>query len=254
VSSQIDSSPARAIRAYLLMVQWEFFGLLPLLPLLIIVQFLIGGGMVIGLGFLFEDIPTEQAFYLTTGGSVVALLIMGLVAAPQTVAQYKSAKTYDFVLSLPVARPILALSGLTVWMLVALPGMALALATSNYYYQLDLRVSVLVVPAALLTVLVATSVGFAFAHALPHPGATVLVTQVLVFGILVFSPINYPAERLPEWLQTVHQYLPFQHAAVVMRASLTEGLAEGVARSLAILVGWTGLSWTVTLWVLNRRR
>jgi ABC-2 type transport system permease protein len=106
----------------------------------------------------------------------------------------------------------------------------------------------------LLTVLMATSVGLAFAHALPRPEATILITQILGFGILVFSPINYPAERLPVWLQTLHQFLPFQHAAVVMRGALAAGLEHDVGRSYAILAVWTAVSWVVTLWVLNRRR
>jgi hypothetical protein len=98
----ISSTPARGLQAYLLMVQWELLSLVPLLPFFIIVQFLIGGGMVIGFGFLFEDIPHEQALYLCTGGSVMALLMVGFIAAPQIVAQYKTAKTYDFMLSLPL--------------------------------------------------------------------------------------------------------------------------------------------------------
>jgi ABC-2 type transport system permease protein len=249
-----SSAPARGLQAYLLMVQWEFLSLVPLLPFFIIVQFLIGGGMVIGFSFLFEDIPREQALYLCTGGSIMALLMVGFIAAPQIVAQYKTAKTYDFMLSLPIARPIMALAGLTVWMLIALPGMILALTAANLWYELDLQVSLLIAPAALLTVLMATSVGLAFAHAISRPEATILITQILAFGILVFSPINYPAERLPMWLQALHEFLPFQHAAAVIRGALTTSLEQDVGRSYAILAAWTAISWVVTLWVLNRRR
>lgn len=239
--------------SYLLMLKWEMLGLRLLLPFMIIVQILVGAGTVIGLGFLFEEIQRVQALYLATGGAVTALLMIGLVMAPQIVAQHKTRNTYQFMLTLPVPRSALALAGLTVWMLVALPGMVLALIAAGLWYGLDFHVSALIVPAALLTILVACSVGFAFAHALPHPSVTALLTQVLAFGILLYSPINFPAERLPGWLQAIHRVLPFEHAAVVVRGSLTEGLVEDVGFSFAVLAAWTVASWTATLWVLNRR-
>lgn len=246
--------PRNPIRAYLLVVHWDLMSILPLLPFLIVVQFLMGGGMVMGLGYLFDDISRQQALYLATGGSVIALLMVGLVAAPQIIAQHKTAKTYDFMLFLPIPRITLAFSSITVWTLVSIPGMSLALTVASYWYGLDLNVSIFIIPDALLTVLVATSVGLAFAHALAHPGATILVTQVLAFGILLFSPINYPAERLPMWLQRLHQFLPFQHAAVVVRGALTEGWHAGMRVSFAVLLAWTVVSWAITLWFLNRRR
>jgi ABC-2 type transport system permease protein len=155
---------------------------------------------------------------------------------------------------LPVPRLTLALASLTVWILVALPGMVLALISASAWYDLGLRISPLLLPAALLTVLVATSVGFAFAHALPHPTLIALITNILVFGILMYSPINYPAERLPAWLQAVHQFLPIQHSAIVMRGALIEGMGEAQGRSYLILGVWTVVAWAITLWVLNRRR
>lgn len=248
-----SSRPYHWLRTYLLMVRWELLSLRLMMPIMFVVQLFIGAGTVIGLGFLFEEIPRRQALYLSTGGSVIALLMVGMVMAPQLVAQHKMQKTYDFMLSLPVPRLTFALSGLTVWMMLALPGMALALVSAAWWYHLDLRVSLLVIPAVLLTVLMATSVGFAFAHALPHPSVTALITQVLAFFILMYSPINFPAERLPVWLQTAHEFLPFQHAAVVMRGALTEGLVNGVERSFAILTVWTLAASVVTLWVLSRR-
>lgn len=250
MSARIGAS----LRTYFLMVRWELLSLRLMLPIMFVVQLFIGAGTVIGLGFLFDEIPRRQALYLSTGGSVIALLMVGLVMAPQLIAQHKMQNTYDFMLSLPVPRLTFALSSLTVWMAMALPGMALALVAAAWWYGLDLRVSPLVVPAVLLTLLMATSVGFAFAHALPHPSVTALITQVLAFFILMYSPINFPAERLPGWLEAAHAYLPFEHAAIVMRGSLTEGLVDHVGHSFTVLSAWTVVAWLVALRVLTRRR
>lgn len=53
-----------------------------------------------------------------------------------------------------------------------------------------------------------------------HPQVTQMVTQVVVFIALMFAPVNYPAERLPGWFATVHDFLPFQYMAQAMRETL----------------------------------
>ena len=77
------------LKAYTLMVRWELLSLRLLLPVMMVVQFFFGAGTVVGLGFFFPEIPPLQALYISTGSSVVALLMLGLVMAPQTIAQHK---------------------------------------------------------------------------------------------------------------------------------------------------------------------
>jgi len=246
--------PLGGLRAYLLMVRWELLGLRLLLPVMIAVQVGVGAGSVIGFGFLLEEVSRRQAVYLASGGSVIALLMIGLVAAPQMIAQHKAQKTYDFLLSLPVPRAVIGLAGMTVWMIVALPGMAFALTAAALWYDLGLRPGLTLIPAVLLTVFVSTSVGFAFAHALPHPSLTHLITQLLAFFILMYSPINFPPERLPGWLQALHGVLPFQHAASLVRASLFAEPEHGLGTSFLVLSAWTIVGWAITFRVLARRR
>ena len=241
-------------RSYGLMMRWELTNLRLVAPIILVVQLFMGAGLMIGFGLLFEQIPAAAALYLTTGSTVIALLIVGLVMAPQMVAQQKMAGTYDYLWSLPVPRVAQVLASLSVYAVLALPGMVLALVAARLRYDLDLSVSLMVIPAALLTILVATSVGYSFAHAIPQPMITGLVTQVLAFVILVYSPINFPADRLPGWYAAIHSVLPFQHAAVVMRDALTDGLAENVGRSYLILSLWTVAGWLVIWHVVGRRR
>jgi ABC-2 type transport system permease protein len=250
----LPSGPSYCLRSYLLMMRWELSSLRMVLPILFVVQVLMGAGVVMGFALLFDRVPLMQARYLATGGTVVALLIIGLVAAPQMVANQKMSGTYDYLWSLPVPRLTQVLASLTVYAAVALPGMVLSLVVAELRFHLDLTVSPLVVPAALLTVLMATSVGYGLAHAIPQPMVTGLITQVLAFGILLYSPINFPPERLPGWYAAIHHYLPFQHAAVVMRDALTDGLGTNVRFSYAVLSAWTLLGWLVTWRVLGRRR
>lgn len=241
------------MRSYLLMTSWELRSLRVYLPLALVVQVLIGGGMIVGFGFLIGELPAEVALYLVCGVTVVSMITIGLVLSPQLIAQQKLAGTFDYVWALPVPRTTTAASNLTVNTLIALPGMAVSLAVGRWRYGIELVPDPVLVPATLLTLITAASIGMALAHAIPNPMVTGLVTQILVFFILLFAPINFPPERLPEWLAAIHRWLPFQHAANVVRAGLTESLAADVGESFAVLGAWAVASWVVTAWVVGRR-
>ncbi len=59
-------------------------------------------------------------------------------------------------------------------------------------------------PATLLVSLTAAAVGYGMASLL-KPTLAMLMTQVLVFVILLFTPVSYPADRMPAWLQAAHE-------------------------------------------------
>jgi ABC-2 type transport system permease protein len=224
-----------------------------LLPLIVAVQVVIGGGFALGIGLFFDQIPARNALYLSTGVAVVTLITVGLVLGPQLVGNQKSAGTYDFMWSLPVPRTTQAAAWKTVNSVIALPGMVAALLIAQWRYRLPLQFSVLLIPAVLLTIVTATMIGYAFAHAIKKPMITQLITQLLIFFILGFAPINFPPENLPAWLATVNRWLPFHHVAVAIRGGLTEGLVGDVGRSYPVLGLYTAASVGLAAWVIGRR-
>lgn len=255
LDDELRAGPAYWWRSYLLMVRWELYSTRLELPLIVIVQLMVGAGMAIGFGFLFVDPQGPQALFLATGATVVPMMMVGLVILPQAIAQQKISGTYQYLFGLPVPRMAMYFAGLTVWTVVALPSSIVALLVAAWRYDLDLSIDPLVVPAMLLAIAVAAAIGYAFAHGLPNPRLTHVLTQLLVFVLVLFSPINFPADRLPDWLQAIHEWLPPQHAATAVRATLTEGLIEeDLGRSFAVLGGWTVVSWLFTAWVMERRR
>jgi ABC-2 type transport system permease protein len=245
--------PAHWLKSYLLMTRWELGSLRLLLPLIVALQIVIGGGFALGIGLFFDEMPVRNALFLATGVAVVTLITVGIVMGPQLVSNHKVAGTYDFLWSLPVPRTTQAAAWLTVNTIIAIPGMVAALFIADWRYDLTLRVSPAIVPAVLLTIGTATLIGYAFAHAIPKPMITNMITQLLIFVILGFSPINFPPENLPGWLAAVNEWLPFQHMAAVIRAALTEGLVDNVGRSYLILVLYTAISALVAAWVIGRR-
>ena len=255
LSSELRSGPGYWLDSYLLMVRWEDLNQRLQLPLLALVQVLLGAGMALGFGLLIDNPSSTESLFLATGATVIPMMSLGLVMLPQVVAQQKIDGTYDYIFGLPVPRMAMYFAGLTVWSVIALPAAVAALAVASWRYNLDLSISPLAVVAALLVVSVSSAIGYAFSHGLPNPRITHLITQLLIFVIIMFSPISFPADRLPGWLQATHEWLPAQHAAIVMRGTLTDGLVEErLAPSFAILTVWAIGSWLLTAWVITRRR
>lgn len=235
------------------MTRWELESLRRLLPLIVALQIVIGGGFAVGVDLLYEEIPTRNALYLSTGVAVVTLITVGLVLGPQLVANHKTAGTYDFMWSLPVPRTTHAAAWVTVNSVIALPGMVAALLIANWRFDLPLHVSAQIVPAVLLTIVAATMIGYAFAHAIPKPMVTQLITQLLIFVILGFAPINFPPENLPSWLAELNLWLPFYPMAEVVRDALTDGLVTDVGLSYVVLSVYTVAAVGVAAWVVGRR-
>ena len=110
-------------------------------------------------------------------------------------------------------------------------------------------------PFTTCVVMVATTaaaVGYAMASLLP-PMIAMLLTQVLVIGVLVFSPINFPAERLPEWLQAVHAVLPVQAMGEVVRGSLASETFALTAGPFILLTAWCLVALGLSYLTLRRR-
>ena len=121
------------------------------------------------------------------------------------------------------------------------------------HHDIDLAVSAVIVPGALLTLYTATMLGYAIAHTLKQPMLINLTTQVTIFALTGFSPVNFPKEQLPGWLAALNEGLPLLHMANVMRAGLTEGIVAGLGRSYVILGLWAVAATMVTGFVLRRR-
>ena len=240
-------------RSYRMMLRWEMTSLRLVLPVTIMVQILSGAGFVLALGIFFGQVPPRAALFVSTGVLVLTLVTIGLVLGPQLIAQQKAEQTYEFLWSLPVPRTTAALAWVTTNLILGLPGMAVALGVALLRYDLDLHVSPAIVPAVLLTLFTGTMIGYAMAHALGNPMLIAALTQLLIFIILGFSPINFPAEQLPDWLAALHRWLPLAPMADTVRAGLTVGVVEDVTRSYLVLGGWAAASVGVTAAVLGRR-
>lgn len=224
-----------------------------LLPLVIIIQALMAAGIVIGFGFLIPDLTAETALFLSTGAPTILMFAVGLVIVPQSVARSRTDGTFEHLRSLPVARPLLLVAELLVWTAIALPGLVIGVLVGRLRYDLALSLDwPVLIGTALLVTVMATAVGYAIAVSL-QPALAQLASQMLVFFVLLFSPITFPAAQLPQWFQSVHDVLPIRPGADLLRAGLAAESFTADGRDLLVLTLWCALGVAVTLRALMRR-
>lgn len=238
---------------YTRMVRWEFIDIRGIAVFAVVIQLLIGGLFVLGVGLFFDRIPLRSAQYLTTGSFVVCLITLAMVAAPQIIAAQKMSQQYEYRWSLPVPRSAATLAWFTVALAIGLPGAIVALVVGAIRYDVSYDISLMIVPAVLLGMLTAGLIGYAMAHTLKPMVATMLGTT-LMFVILGFAPINFPPENLPGWLASLNLWLPFYPMTVAIRSALLPGEVGNVAQSYLVLGVWAIACGAVVVWSIGRRK
>lgn len=242
----------RTLRSFVLLTRWQVLRLQGTLPLAVVLQVLFAFGIVVGYPLLFPQIDQMTVLFLATGAPAITLITMGLVFLPQVVAQARTEGSLEYMRSLPVPRMLFLAADLTVWLAIALPGVVFAVVIGAWAFDLALSVSITIVPAVLLVAVTSAAIGYAMASVLP-PMVAMLLTQALVFGVLIFSPINFPSERLPGWLQDIHAVLPVQSMAEVIRGSLASQTFPLTAGPFLLLGTWCLLSLGLSYLALRRR-
>lgn len=238
---------------YLTLVRWTLAQLGPMLPLVIVVQAMLAAGVIIGFGFLMPNLDPSLALRLSTGAPTVLLLVLGLVIVPQGVATARLNGTFTYMRSLPMHRPLMLAADLSVWLLVALPSVAAAVLVAWWYHDVQFSIDwPLLLAGTVLVTVMATATGHAIAVTLP-PMLAQLLSQVLVFLVMLFSPINFPAAQLPRWFQVVHDVLPIEAGANLVRAGLAADAFTASPRDVLVLAAWTLVSLGLSIRALTAR-
>jgi ABC-2 type transport system permease protein len=119
-------------------------------------------------------------------------------------------------------------------------------------FDLSLAVSPLVVPAVLLVATCSMAIEYGIAY-LATPELAGILSQIILFVALMFAPINYPADRLPAWLVTVREWMPFTYMAEAVRETVNVPPGGISPRPFVVLALWCAAGLAATYRVMTRR-
>lgn len=210
-------------------------------------------GLVLGIGYIVPNISKATATYITTGTATQAFVTVGLIMLPQMLSESKHVGRLDYFLTLPISREAYLLAQVTAVALLALPGVAFAVAFGWWHYDLSLHVDPLIVVVAILAVLSLAGAGVAMAILSPHPQVTNAVTQLVIFYVLFFAPVLVPSDQLPWLLQKTALVMPPTYAADAVRATLTDLPGTHLARSLLVMTAFAAGSLALSAAMIRRR-
>ncbi|MCL1990150.1 MAG: ABC transporter permease [Defluviitaleaceae bacterium] len=210
-------------------------------------------GIAIGYTFMFADIDPGTMLYLATGAPTILLIMAGFVILPQQNGVAKTEGYIEFLRTLPIKRWNIIMTDMIIWLCVIFPGIVISMLVTHLIFDPGYALSFTILPAFLLVSITAIAIGYGFSFAL-QPHVTQMLSSLLMFGTLMFSPINFPIEHLPNWLQIVHRFLPFHTMANVMRASLASTTYTVYAWEYVKLGLWCALGLTLSISILNQTK
>jgi ABC-2 type transport system permease protein len=241
-----------SIRGLALLLRWQFLRQRQFVPLLIMIQIALGVGVIYGFSFLVPHVTPTVALYFATGAPTLSILIIGLNVVPQETSQGRTSGRLEYISALPVRRVAPMLSEVVFWLLMQLPGTLVTLLLANAKFSIHLHLGALLFVAMALVSLTAASVGYALAIAMP-PTVANQVTAFLGIALLLYSPINFPLSRLPDWLQDVHRVLPVTYMADIIRGSLTGRYDANAALAFGVVAAWCVAGLTLSARAAARR-
>ena len=253
VAPVVRRGPGHWARAYRALLAYDFASQRLMLFQTSFFQTLMGAGLAMTYGFFLGHLSGRVADFVVTGAPTLALIPVGLVFLPGLVSQQRVTGSYDFTWSLPVPRSAAVASLLTLFAAMAVPGAVVTLVLSAWRYHVALSPTLAIVPAVLLVAVMCASVGYGMAHLVGSPVVVNLVANTLIFFVILFTPIAFPASQYPAWLVHVQDVLPLYPMAEVVRSGLDPGLAGGVGHAYGVLAAWTVASWAAVAWVVGRR-
>ncbi|TCK93212.1 ABC-2 type transport system permease protein [Natranaerovirga hydrolytica] len=230
---------------------WQFHKNSGYLIFFAILQTILALGIVIGFNYLLSNPGQNEVLFLATGAPTIVLITTGLVMLPQQNSSAKTEGYIDFMRTWPINRGAIMIADTIIWLLITIPAIGISSIFAHFVYQPGFDVSWTILPALLLTALTSIGIGYGFSFVLPQ-NATMMLTQLLVFGSLMFSPINFPMENLPSLLQSIHRVLPLYSMAEVVRGSLAQSTFTVDFSHYIILSAWCLLGYITSIKILNR--
>lgn len=189
--------------------------------------------------------------YLYTGAITINIIAVTCVLSPQIVSESKQNGIFSYQKTLDISKVQIILSDLIIWALLALPGFIVSTFLGAFNFMISIKITLLGILSLLFVIISLTLLGFAIAYALPA-NIMAQITQLIMIGGLLFSPIIYPSERLPIWMGKVYNNLPFVPVSNIIRYNFF-GLENFSSRDYLIVLIWGLSSFLISIYILSRR-
>ena len=236
---------------FLGLVKWSLIRHKYILPVFSILQAVLALAMVYGLSLFMHDIDEISAVYLATGTIAIGMIAVGCVLCAQIVGEAKQNGIFNYQRSLPTSRFNIIIADIFIWGLAALPGVIVSCIAALLRFDIEMSITFSGVIIVLLFLITMIVIGFSIAY-LFKPNMVGMVTQLIMIVSLLFSPITFPASRLPDWIVRVYNFFPFVPATNLLRASLFD-VGSFKFLNLLTVIAWCVACFALSLSTLSKK-
>ena len=234
------------------LLRWNYLRQKSLFLLFTLAQVLLSVSLLFGYPLVIGKVDTTTAYYLSSGSVLIGIISIGCTISSPVISNAKSEGHVDYLRALPISRMLISLADLLMWLIAILPGVFFSYLLGFIRFSVQPRVSFFGVFVTILICVCMISLGFAIAYTFSQNIVTLMSQLILMIG-LMFSPIMYPASRLPEWVNTIYHGLPFVPATNLLRASVY-GHGRWTVLDIMILLFWLFLTQLLILRILYKER
>lgn len=241
------------IRMNLGLFRWSLFRHKYLFLSFTIIQVVFVLAVLFGFSLLIGVLDEREQERMTIGALQLAATAVGCTICGQLVSQSIDEGVLEYQKNLPVPRPSILLNDFLVWTLVSIPGIIAGCIVGVCSFDLEIQISFYTILLFLLCCLSAISIGFFIALCLPSGGVTV-VGQLIMFIVMLFTPILYPRERLPSFLVQIQEFLPFLPLNDLLQTYVFGIDNANVVQDVLIVLYWLLICCIGSIWALSKRR
>lgn len=236
---------------FLGLIRWSIIRHKNLFIVFSLTQIFLSLGVVFGISLMTEPKTKIDAVYLASGAMTLGVIAVGCVLSAQIINTAKIEGVIKYQRTLPVRRSLILISDLFIWSIASLPGVFMSHFASHLRFRFGAEINLKSIFIILLIQICMISIGFCIAY-LFTPNVVGLVSQIIMIGGLLFSPILFPADRLPAWIGNVYEKLPFVPASQLIRSQLFNQGAF-LSENLLVIIIWGLIGVSFSLYVLEKR-
>ncbi len=188
----------------------------------------IGGG---------NNASPEGLLYVISGAAVFAVANDGLYVLASRIGLMRRDGQLLYYTSLPINRSALFIALIASRLLITLPGMLIPLVFGAWLYDLPLTFSLWLVILFPVAALALSAMGMLLGSVIESLDILYMLTNLILFILVMGAPVFIPMEMLPLPLQIVGYALPPTYVANALRAILTNNIDTVFYANLAVLFG-----------------
>ncbi len=183
----------------------------------------------------------------------MGVISIGCTISSPVIANAKSEGHVDYIRALPIPRILISLADLCIWLIAILPGVFILCYTG---------LSSLFCPIKCVNSGCFRDVSYLSNNDQSRicnclyffsQNIVTLMSQLILMIGLMFSPIMYPASRLPDWINHLYHVLPFVPSVNLLRACVY-GHDRISLFDFTILIIWILLTQLLILRVLYKEK